>query len=670
MKNAKLTVLAGNPPPAPVFSKLLRSSSGEELYLTDPKMIRLLVALMDMQAVIGGAASHWGGPSAFAEIFSVLHGLVFSEADRKNEKWSELFHLVNDAGHCENAIYAVKALYGFAGLNIESLKGFRSIKSPLAGHGEAHLFPEGVFISNGPLGSGLPQAQGLAMGDRALGNKRMTIVTISDGACMEGEAREALAAIPGLAARDLVNPFVLVISDNNTKLNGRIDEESFSMAPSFASLSSLGWDVIKVEQGNDLEAVLAGLERAFTKASEHRSRPVAVHVKTVKGFGVKKTAESSSGGHGFPLKDATSLRDFLNEIWGEQKVSWLDEIEIWLKELEATSAKKESRATLIKKVKVQVGVSKAMIQAKKNGLPIISISADLPGSTGVGAFRAEFADVTFDVGVAESNMISAAAGFSKLGFLPVVDTFAQFGVTKGALPLTMAALSQAPIFCIFSHAGFQDAADGASHQALSYIAQVASIPDVDCYILSTSDEAESLLAQAFQHFQAERAAGLVPRSQVFFLGREEFVETVEAVSKPMLGKAQLVKDAIDSAAVIVAAGPLLHEALAAAQELENSGISVIVINPSIINRPDVELIGSALLRSQNRLLTVEDHQSIGGMGSLLSHQLLLSGYNFRLKSLAVSGVFGRSAYAAQELYAKHALTSQSITEAVKKLISH
>src|SRR5690606_14787073 len=110
--------------------------------------------------------------------------------------------------------------------------------------------------------------------------------------------------------------------------------------------------------------------------------------------------------------------------------------------------------------------------------PVISISADLPGSTGVAGFQKAFPDSTQDIGVAESNMVSMAAGASKLGYIPVVDTFAQFGVTKGALPHTMASLSQAPVIAIYSHVGFQDAADGASHQALSYFAMASSIPHV------------------------------------------------------------------------------------------------------------------------------------------------------------------------------------------------
>src|SRR6059058_4525244 len=252
-------------PGRPKYSVTVKNAKGEEVILGDPRATRALVALMDVHAVNGGAACHWGGPAAFAEIMSAIHGLMFATTSRP---WYEAYNFVNDAGHTENGIYALRANLGFDNLTFEDLKGFRGIKSKLTGHGESHLNPQGVLLSNGPLGSALPQSQGLAIADRVARRDRVTICTVSDGGSMEGEAKEAFAAIPGLAAKGRVNPYVLVISDNDTKLSGRITKDAYSMQPTFAAMADLGWNVIRVPNGHDLQAVSCGRKGNRTGKSQ------------------------------------------------------------------------------------------------------------------------------------------------------------------------------------------------------------------------------------------------------------------------------------------------------------------------------------------------------------------------------------------------------------------
>src|ERR1051325_5417211 len=281
--------LAATPARPPRFSVTVKNAAGQPVVLADPRATRALVALMDVHAVNGGAARHWGGPAAFAEIMAAIHGFLFATPHRP---WHEAYNFVNDAGHTENGIYALRANYGFDGMTFDDLKGFRSIKSKLTGHGESHLNPQGVLLSNGPLSSALPQAQGLAIADKVANRDRLTIVTISDGASMEGEAKEAFAAIPGLAAKGRVNPFLLVLSDNDTKLSGRITKDAFSMQNTFQAMSTLGWNVVQVPNGHDLQAVYQALEKALEQARSNPSAPVLLWAKTIKGYGVKATEEN------------------------------------------------------------------------------------------------------------------------------------------------------------------------------------------------------------------------------------------------------------------------------------------------------------------------------------------------------------------------------------------
>src|SRR5215475_8587076 len=122
--------LASTPARPPKYAVTVKNARGEEVVLGDPRATRALVALMDVHAVNGGAACHWGGPAAFAEIMAAIHGVMFATQGRP---WHEAFNFVNDAGHTENGIYALRANYGFDGMTFEDLKDFRSIKSKFTG---------------------------------------------------------------------------------------------------------------------------------------------------------------------------------------------------------------------------------------------------------------------------------------------------------------------------------------------------------------------------------------------------------------------------------------------------------------------------------------------------------------------------------------------------------
>ncbi|MEO0453898.1 MAG: transketolase C-terminal domain-containing protein [Verrucomicrobiota bacterium] len=664
--------LAGTPDQDPKYFVEITNASGETVKAADPKGTRGVVACMNVHAVIGGAACHWGGPAALAEVNSAIHAIMFSESKKTGKQWHELYHYVNDAGHTENGVYALRSLYGFDGSTFEDMKKFRSIESKFTGHGEAHLNPEGVLVSNGPLGSSLPQAQGLAMGDKIAGRDRVTLCVVSDGASYEGEAKESFAAIPGFAEKGQVNPFVMIISDNNTKLSGRCTD-AFSMQDTFGALEAQGWKVIKVEDGNDLSAVYAKMEEAIAAAKTDPTKPVFVWLKTVKGFGIQATAESSSGGHGFPLKNGEKILDWLDEIYGGSEVP--AELKEWGESLrsdwEAGEKAKAEKPAAEKpagpaKTKIQAGLSKGMVSAAKAGLPVFSVSADLAGSTGTAGFAKAMPERNIDVGVAEANMISTAAGLSNSGFIPVVDTFAQFGITKGNLPLTMAALSQSPVIAVFSHVGFQDAADGASHQGLTYLAATSPIPHTTVVNLSCADEAEAFMVQAIEKHADARTKGEVADSVIFFLGRETYPPSWVEGTTYEWGKAQILREGSD--VTFITGGSLVGKALDAAALLEAEGKSATVINNAFVNRVDLETIQSAVAKTGGRVVTLEDHQAICGMGSQVVAALTDAGADFKAKIIGVQGEFGQSAYTADELYDQHGLNAAGLVAAYKSLL--
>ena len=662
--------LADTPAQGPKYAVSVNNAGGETVAVADPNATRAAVALMNIHAVTGGAACHWGGPAALAEIMAATHAIMFAAEGRQ---WHEAFNFVNDAGHTENGVYALRANYNFDGQDYTALRGFRGIHSKLTGHGESHLNPEGVLISNGPLGSGLPQAQGLAIGDQLAGNDRVTVCTISDGAMMEGEAKESLAAIPGLAVKGHVNPFVLILSDNDTKLSGRITNDSFSMQPSFEAIGTLGWNVIKVEDGHDLQAVYSALESGIAAAKGDPAKPVCLWVKTIKGKGIASTEENASGGHGFPLGNAEKIVGWIQEIYGDahapaEFLDWANELNAeWKAAEEAKAATLASDAPEVKKSKVQAGLAKGAIRAAQEGAPVFSVSSDVQGSTGISAFQKAIEGRFIEVGIAEANMVSTGAGLSKVGFVPIVDTFGQFGVTKGNLPLTMAALSQGPVIAMFSHVGFQDAADGASHQATTYLAAVGAIPHTTVIVPSCPDEAEEFMYQAIKRFEADRAAGKDGESYIFFVGRENY--PLSWVDSPVYewGKAQVLREGSD--VVLVGSGVLLNRVIEAGEQLDSDGVNATVINNPFVNQVDLDTIGAAVNAAGGRLVTIEDHQVKGGMGAQVSHALSNAGIAHRIKTMGISGEFGQSAYKADELYDKFGLNVEGVKAAAKELLA-
>ncbi|MBL9127807.1 MAG: hypothetical protein JNL97_09175, partial [Verrucomicrobiales bacterium] len=167
--------------------------------------------------------------------------------------------------------------------------------------------------------------------------------------------------------------------------------------------------------------------------------------------------------------------------------------------------------------------------------------------------------------------------------------------------------------------------------------------------------------------QAEdRKAGRDGESYVFFVGRENYpLSWVPGATYPW-GMAQVLSEGSD--VVLVGTGVLVNKAIEAGQRLAAAGIRATVIHNPFVNRPDIATIGAAVKRCQGRLVTIEDHQVVGGMGAMLSHALSDAGIAHRVRTLGIHGEFGQSAYLAEHLYEKHGLTGPKMAEAAEALV--
>src|SRR5688500_1430893 len=172
--------------------------------------------------------------------------------------------------------------------------------------------------------------------------------------------------------------------------------------------------------------------------------------------------------------------------------------------------------------------------------------------------------------------------------------------------------------------------------------------------------------EAIKRYAESKQAGRDPDNYIFFVGRENYpTHWVENAQYPW-GKAQVLSQGSD--VVLIGCGPLLDKAINAGKKLAEKGVKATVINNPFINRVDVETIGAAVKAANGCVVTIEDHQIIGGMGAQVSHALSRAGIAHRIKTLGIPGEFGQSAYLAEHLYQLHGLTAEKMVEAAQELM--
>jgi transketolase len=133
------------------------------------------------------------------------------------------------------------------------------------------------------------------------------------------------------------------------------------------------------------------------------------------------------------------------------------------------------------------------------------------------------------------------------------------------------------------------------------------------------------------------------------------------------GKAQVLSEGKDI--TVVASGPMVAKAIEAGAQLQAAGITATVISNPFVNRVDLATIGAAVRATSGRLITIEDHQVLCGMGAMVSHALSCAGIAHQAKSLGIQGDFGQSAYLADQLYQRNGMSAAGIVEAAKALMA-
>ena len=318
----------------------------------------------------------------------------------------------------------------------------------------------------------------------------------------------------------------------------------------------------------------------------------------------------------------------------------------------------------VEQAPIRKGFGEGLVKAGEADSNIVALCADLTESTQMIFFKEKFPERFVEVGVAEQNLATVASGMPTIGKIPFISSYAMFSPGRNWEQIrTTIAYNDRPVKIAGSHAGISVGPDGGTHQMLEDIALMRVVPNMD--VLSPCDSIEAkkatlLLAKtgkpAYLRLAREKTPIITTEETPFNIGK------AETYWMPDVGLAQVG---------IIATGGLLYRAILAAKELENppaggEGIKIKVMNLSSIKPIDVEAI-VALAKETRAIVTVEEHQVAGGMGSAVA-EVLAQNYPVPIEFIGVQDNFGQSG-APDELIEHYGMGKDSIKEAVKKVLA-
>lgn len=298
------------------------------------------------------------------------------------------------------------------------------------------------------------------------------------------------------------------------------------------------------------------------------------------------------------------------------------------------------------------GFGEALLELGEQNKNIVVLTADLTESTKVADFAKKYPERFIECGVAEQNMAGIAAGLAVEGKIPFITSYAVFSPGRNWDQIRVSiCYSNLPVKIIGCHTGLSVGPDGATHQALEDIAMMRVLPNMTVIIP----------CDAIQAKQATIEISKIPSPCYLRLTREK---TPVINSSFKIGKAEILETYGQDAAII-ACGPLVYQALIAAKELNDEGIKTMVINNHTIKPLDKTTLLKAA-RDCGAVVTVEEHQIAGGMGSAIS-ELLSANFPVPIEFIGMPDSFGESGDPDQ-LLAKYGMSIGKIKEMVKKII--
>ena len=310
----------------------------------------------------------------------------------------------------------------------------------------------------------------------------------------------------------------------------------------------------------------------------------------------------------------------------------------------------------VEQVPIRQGFGEGLLAAGEKDINVVGLCADLTESTKMNLFAEKFPQRFVEMGVAEQNLAGVASGLAAMGKIPFISSYAMFSPGRNWEQIrTTICYNNRPVKIAGSHTGISVGPDGGTHQAIEDIAITRVIPRM--IVLSPCDAVEAK--------KATLAAAETGTPVYLRLAREKTPVITTDKTPFSIGRAEVYWESKSPQAGIIATGSLLYKALLAAKELEESGIEVEVMNLATIKPLDTQVLVDFAKRNK-KIVTVEEHQIRGGMGSAVA-ECLAAHYPVPIEFVGINDEFGQSG-TPEELIEHYQMGKEGIIKAVKRVL--
>ncbi len=586
-----------------------------------------------------------GHPSSCCSAADIVSALFFGHMrfDPRDPQHDDNDRFVLSKGHAAPLLYAAWAEAG--AVAEDDLWRLRQIDCDLEGHPTPRL--PFVDVATGSLGQGICAAIGIALNARRIDSVHRTYVLVGDGESAEGSVWEAAHVGAQYGLDNLCG-----ITDVNALGQSRATQWRHDMEAYRDRWSAFGWHAIVVD-GHDVAALLDALE----EAGRTTGCPTMILAETVKGKGVS-FMEGKAEWHGKPVKKGGDFDRAIGEL-ERQLVPGSATPSIAPPPTRADRAAAPATAPKLpaapayelgSEVATRVAYGSALAALGDADPRIVALDADVGNSTFSQTFEASHPKRFYQTYIAEQAMVGVAMGLASRGAIPFPSSFACF-LTRASDFIRMAGIGQLNVKLAGSHAGVSIGEDGPSQMALEDLAMMRGVPG--CAVLYPCDgvSSERLVEAAAAYDGMAYIRTSRPKTPVIYTPADEFV----------VGGSKVLRESGDDVATVVAAGVTVFEAIKAHEALASDGVSVRVIDAYSIQPIDKATLVAAGHQTGGRIITVEDHYSVGGLGDAVSEAVADDG--IVVARLAVREV-PRSGGAA-ELLERFGISAAHIIRAVR-----